>query len=78
MTGVGWGLKEEWDSEGEESVGEAEGEVVVGDTQMNETGEEEEDEDPGMMEDVFGDDGGAGDGDKERALYGLLARLVRL
>ena len=73
LTGVGWGLKEEWDSEGEESVqDEQDGEGAAGtrgdDTQMDgmeEGGEEEED--LGTMEDVFGDDGGGGDkdGDEE-------------
>ena len=74
LTGVGWGLKEEWDSEGEESVdddqnGDGAGGGAHGDD-TNMDGMEEggdEDEDLGTMEDVFGDDGGAAnkDGDEE-------------
>jgi transcription initiation factor TFIID subunit 9B len=69
LTGVGWGLKEEWDSEGEEEV---EGEDPEGGNvdmaQVDRAGgggEEDDDEgDDGMgtMEDVFGDEAGGGDG----------------
>lgn len=68
LTGVGWGVKEEWDSEGEEEV---EGGVPeAGDVDMGQVdglGEEREEEDGGdeemgTMEDVFGDD--ATDGDR--------------
>ena len=76
LTGVGWGLKEEWDSEGEESVedepnGDGDVDAVQGDDAqmdgMEEEADEDEDEDLGTMEDVFGDDGGAADkdGDEE-------------
>lgn len=72
LTGQGWGLKEEWDSEGEESIQDtadvppaAEGEDVNMDDEMGEGGDEEG---VGNMEDVFGaDDTGEGDkdGDEE-------------
>lgn len=60
LTGVGWGLKEEWDSEEEEEEEEepAEGEDAMNIKQEGE-GEEEADE---TMEDIFGD-GGEGYGD---------------
>ena len=77
LTGVGWGLKEEWDSEGEEEV---EGEVG-GDVEMELAdggggleGEEEDgdggEDGVGVIEDVFGEDpadgdGGGGDGGGE-------------
>ena len=69
LTGAGWGLKEEWDSEGEESVGTDE-ELVPGaggdDMQVDELGEGGDDDEEGLgtMEDVFGPDGG-GDLDKD-------------
>jgi transcription initiation factor TFIID subunit 9B len=71
LTGVGWGLKEEWDSEGEESEEEQNGDAGVAhgdDAQMDGIEDEAgEDEDLGTMEDVFGDDGGGADkdGDEE-------------
>lgn len=61
LTGVGWGVKEEWDSEGEEEV-----DVDVGDvdmTQINKAGEEDDEEDMGTMEDVFGENEGDRDAD---------------
>ena len=61
LTGAGWGLKEEWDSEGEESV-DAEGNPTLGadgdDIQMDELGEGEDEEGAGTVEDLFGADGG--------------------
>lgn len=73
LTGSGWGLKNEWESEGEETdedielpTGPISGES--GDAQMAEAGEEMEDEDEmGTMEDVFGPDAGdeRKDGDAE-------------
>lgn len=68
LTGVGWGLKEEWDSEGEEDVEGAGPES--GDVDMPRVdrvgggGDDDDGEDEGMgtMEDVFGDDPGDGDG----------------
>lgn len=67
LTGMGWGLKEEWESDGEESVEEdgvprqagAEG-MQVDNYPMD---EDEDEEGAGRMEDVFGDEGGGGDGD---------------
>jgi transcription initiation factor TFIID subunit 9B len=63
LTGVGWGLKDEWDSEGEEERDQAEQdqgggkEVVMGGMEKNndEKGVED-DEDEGRLEDLFGDD----------------------
>jgi transcription initiation factor TFIID subunit 9B len=70
LTGVGWGLKEEWDSEGEEEVdgaGPERGDIDM--TQVDRVGgggeggdDDEDDEGMGTMEDVFGDDTGDGDG----------------
>ena len=64
LTGVGWGLKEEWESEGEEDD-------EAGDTEMRQVddagegdGGEDEDGDEeggGKMEDVFGDEPPEGD-----------------
>lgn len=56
LTGVGWGLKEEWDSEEDEPVATA----GVGDEIMNEDAAEDgeaigEDEADDRMEDVFGE-----------------------
>jgi transcription initiation factor TFIID subunit 9B len=68
LTGQGWGLKEEWDSEGEESVEDTvdaapapEGQDVNMDDEMGEGGDEEG---IGNMEDVFGADD-TGNGDKD-------------
>ena len=61
LTGVGWGLKEEWDSEGEEEglpesvekVGDG-GDFLMGDeNEGDELGDEEGDQ---RMEDFFGED----------------------
>ncbi|KIV80055.1 hypothetical protein PV11_07585 [Exophiala sideris] len=73
LTGVGWGLKDEWDSEGEESVDEAEPDPgdrpEPEDLQMEDRVGDEDDEGLGTMEDVFGDDELGGeenrDGDAE-------------
>jgi transcription initiation factor TFIID subunit 9B len=72
LTGVGWGLREEWDSEGEEDVvqipeggngygGDGAGEFGDEGTGMGDGDEEEE----GRMEDIFGDDGGGGGGGED-------------
>lgn len=66
LTGRGWGLKEEWESEGEESLpdedGDAEKEGQEGmDVDREEGMEDEDEEGAGRMEDVFGDEGGGGD-----------------
>lgn len=70
LTGVGWNLKEEWESEGEEDMEEL-NEIggartgVVTDTGAG-TGvmddDEDEDEGDGRMEDIFGEDTAMGDG----------------
>ncbi|EXJ88101.1 transcription initiation factor TFIID subunit 9B [Capronia coronata CBS 617.96] len=67
LTGMGWGLKDEWDSEGEESVESEqdprpEPEDLM---QMDEKGGDEDEEGMGTMEDVFGPDAAGGDGDKD-------------
>ncbi|KEF54178.1 uncharacterized protein A1O9_09973 [Exophiala aquamarina CBS 119918] len=49
LSGVGWGLKDEWDSEGEESPDD----------------DEEQPEDRPEPEDLMMEDGGGGDGDEE-------------
>ncbi|KAJ9656129.1 Transcription initiation factor TFIID subunit 9 [Neophaeococcomyces mojaviensis] len=72
LTGMGWGLKDEWESEGEESIEENGVQQRAGapDGMQIDDEEEEGDEDEegaGRMEDVFGDEGGGGlgDGDTE-------------
>ena len=60
FTGAGFGLKDSWDSEGEEEVVEGSSEPV--DQIMTE--EKEGDDDEGKMEDFFGD-GMGGDEDQE-------------
>lgn len=69
MTGLGWGLRDEWESEGEESIEEdnanASQKVNGADENMQVDVKEDEDdldeEGAGRMEDVFGQD----DGDTE-------------
>jgi len=70
LTGTGWGLKDEWESEGEESAEDDGVQQPVGapdGMQLDEDEEVDEDEEgAGRMEDVFGDEGGGlGDGDTE-------------
>jgi len=74
LTGFSWGLKDEWESEGEESIeDEDEGQhaaVTADAMQMDAVEEGDEDEEGlGTMEDVFGPDDGGGhtnkDGDEE-------------
>ncbi|KAK5078297.1 Transcription initiation factor TFIID subunit 9 [Lithohypha guttulata] len=67
LTGRGWGLKDEWESEGEESVeenGVTQTSATDGMQIDEEEGMEEDEEGVGRMEDVFGEEGG-GDGDTE-------------
>ena len=76
LTGVGWGLKEEWDSEEDEEAPKVNGSANAAQSaarQEDETmggvdnaGEEDEgdDEGEGKMEDIFGEEGG-GDGDDD-------------
>ena len=60
LSGVGFGLKEEWESEGEEEVP---AEAV--DVAMEDTGEGGGDDGDERMEDIFGENFGADEGDKE-------------
>ena len=68
MTGVGFGMREEWESDGEEEVGVgddgAEAMNVDGAGDLGEQGEADEDE-VETMEDVFGGGGGAPGDDNE-------------
>lgn len=70
QTGVAWGLREEWESEGEEEM-----EVDAGTQQNNQVQEKEEtaeDEDvDGTMEDIFGDGELDGDQDGDQAMTGI-------
>ncbi|KAL6242488.1 Transcription initiation factor TFIID subunit 9 [Rhinocladiella similis] len=79
LTGVGWGLKDEWDSEGEESVeeGEPEEKPEPEDAMQMDDKIDEDEEGLGTMEDVFGDDdaggddgGGGGDADGDAEMLG--------
>ncbi|KAL4917862.1 transcription initiation factor IID, 31kD subunit-domain-containing protein [Aspergillus aurantiobrunneus] len=62
LTGTGWKMSDEWDSEGEEEVvaGEERGDAVPGGGA--EEGEGEGDDEDGKMEDIFGEDAAMGDG----------------
>ncbi|RMD45071.1 hypothetical protein DV735_g197, partial [Chaetothyriales sp. CBS 134920] len=78
LTGVSWGLKEEWDSEGEESAeeepnGDATATATHGDDSRMDGVEEtmDEDEDVGTMEDIFGQDDTGADGDGDHEMEGL-------
>lgn len=73
LTGMGWNLKDEWESEGEEDVDDA---AEPATTQPGAgagagvgAGEKEEedidDEGDGKMEDIFGEDTAMGEGDEE-------------
>ena len=72
LTGLGWDMKDEWDSEGEEDdmpdvmQQPGAGMGVGGDGAED---NEDEDDNDGKMEDLFGEDttmGEAGDGDEDR------------
>jgi transcription initiation factor TFIID subunit 9B len=70
LTGVGWGLREEWESEGEEDVPvgteHVNGDVTMGlDAVADEEVEGLEDEGEGTMEDIFGADEGNGGGGED-------------
>ncbi|KAJ5945172.1 hypothetical protein N7516_005340 [Penicillium verrucosum] len=74
LTGMGWNMKEEWDSEGEEDEmpdvmqQPGAGKGVGGDGAED---NEDEDDNDGKMEDLFGEDttmGEAGDGDEDRKM----------
>lgn len=63
LTGVGWGVKEEWDSEGEEEAPEVrEDDQIMPDATLEEEGEGDGGEDGNeRMEDFFGEDLDAND-----------------
>lgn len=67
LTGMSWGLRDEWESEGEEETAEpstqakTDGMQIDGDDEMEQDLDEEG---AGRMEDLFGEEGG-GDGDTE-------------
>lgn len=60
LTGIGWNLKDAWESEGEEEMEDAEqaqeGAAAAAAETKEEEVEGEEDEEDGKMEDIFGDD----------------------
>ena len=62
LTGVGWGLKDEWESEDEVEEGESAPQAQREDADENMGGmdgaDDEDEEGAGRMEDVFGEDGG--------------------
>lgn len=75
LTGSAWTMRDEWESEGEEEVGdevEEEGEADRDEMIKDEVEGEGDEEEDGKMEDVFGEDTnmgegeGAGDGDGDR------------
>lgn len=72
LTGMGWNMKDEWDSEGEEDeMPDVMQQPGVGKGVGGDGAEDNEDEDDndGKMEDLFGEDttmGEAGDGDGDR------------
>ncbi|KAL9616598.1 MAG: hypothetical protein Q9160_008543 [Pyrenula sp. 1 TL-2023] len=63
LSGVGWGMREEWESEGEEEIDEGGGMDVDGSGAGGKGLALEDDEENVDMEDVFGDAVGDGDGD---------------
>ncbi|KAF7117072.1 hypothetical protein CNMCM5793_005756 [Aspergillus hiratsukae] len=78
LTGTGWNMKDEWDSEGEEEVEDAaqtglgQEERTVGGGVKDEGDEDmgEGDDEDGKMEDIFGEDTamGEGEGDEDNAM----------
>jgi transcription initiation factor TFIID subunit 9B len=69
LTGVGWGLKEEWESEREEDEEPERANTGDEDEKMAEDmeGEDDDEEGVGRMEDVFGRDGNEEDREMEDA-----------
>lgn len=66
LTGVGWNMKDEWESEGEEEVEEEEPkETNHAGAGGEEDGDGGEDDEDGKMEDIFGEDAVMGDGDDD-------------
>lgn len=64
LTGTGWNLKDEWESEGEEDVEEPE-QTAMPSAANNEEEEGVEEEEDGKMEDIFGEDVDMKEGDEE-------------
>lgn len=60
LTGVGWDMNEEWESEGEEEIQEPADRE--GEGEGNDEGNGDDDED-GKMEDIFGEDTAMGEGE---------------
>ncbi|KAL4909742.1 transcription initiation factor IID, 31kD subunit-domain-containing protein [Aspergillus multicolor] len=67
LTGTGWKMSDEWESEGEEEVPvpEERNDVMAGAEREEGEGEGDEDED-GKMEDIFGEDAVMGDDDGDK------------
>lgn len=67
LSGTGWNLKDEWESEGEEEVEEAAPvqNAEANAAAQNEEEGDEEDEGDGKMEDIFGEDTTMGEGGEE-------------
>lgn len=75
LTGLGWNMKDEWDSEGEEDVPDAPQAGAEngfsGDGAGDNEGGGDDEENDGKMEDIFGEDtamGEAGEGDEDRKM----------
>ncbi|EAU39307.1 conserved hypothetical protein [Aspergillus terreus NIH2624] len=81
LTGTGWNMREDWDSEGEEEVvaedagKENAAAAAEGKNEGEEGGEDEDEAEDGKMEDIFGEDtamgegdGGDGDGDGDKPM----------
>ncbi|KAL3494805.1 transcription initiation factor IID, 31kD subunit-domain-containing protein [Aspergillus germanicus] len=67
LTGTGWKMSDEWESEGEEEVvleEERDEGAAAAKEERDGEGEEDEDED-GKMEDIFGEDAVMGDGEDD-------------
>ncbi|KAL4939491.1 transcription initiation factor IID, 31kD subunit-domain-containing protein [Aspergillus oleicola] len=66
LTGTGWKISDEWESEGEEEIPLVEERNEAAGAGAGEEGEGEGDDDEdGRMEDIFGDDTAMGDGEDE-------------
>jgi transcription initiation factor TFIID subunit 9B len=66
LTGIGWNLKDDWESEGEEDINDLDPTTrpgAAGDAVEDE--EDAEEEGDGKMEDIFGEDTAMGEGDEE-------------
>ena len=67
LTGTGWKMSDEWESEGEEEIPlvEERGEAGAAGAGDEGEGEGDDDDEDGRMEDIFGEDTAMGDGDDE-------------